>query len=61
MKRLKYLTIQFCLSTAILQPGSNDRPHNHSPRVVAFSEAIMQGGASIPFIPFWMKYWITST
>ena len=36
----------------LMQPGPNDRPHNHPPRMAAFSEAIMRGGTSIPFHPF---------
>lgn len=36
IKRLKYLTTQFHLPTAILKPGPNDRPHTPPPSMTAF-------------------------
>ena len=52
VKRLKNLAHQFYLPATILKPGHNDRPHIPPHCVVAFSEAIIQGGASFPLYPF---------
>ena len=52
VKRLKYLAHQFYLSEALPQPGPTKRPHLPLPCMMAFSEAIIQGGASLPLHPF---------
>ena len=46
------MATQFHLLTTILQLSPNDRQHNPLPRMVAFFEAIIQGGVSIPLHPF---------
>ena len=51
-KRLKYLTMQFHLPSAILKPSPNDRPYTPLPYMATFSEAIIRGSASIPLHPF---------
>ena len=52
IKRLKYPTHEFYLPSTILKPGPNDRPHIRPPRMTAFSEAIIQEGASLSLHPF---------
>ena len=61
IKRLKYVTCQFYLPSAILKLGPNDRPHIPSPRMAAFSEAIILGKASLPLHPFIIEVLTTST
>ena len=52
IKRLKYLTHRFYLPVPIIKPSPNDRLHIPPPRMAAFSEAIIQGGASHSLHPF---------
>ena len=52
VKRLKYLTHRFYLPAAILKHDPNDRPHILPPRMVAFSQAVIWGGASLLLHPF---------
>ena len=52
IKKLKIIAKQLKLSIAITWPSLNDRLHNLPPCMVAFYEAIIWGGASIPLRPF---------
>ena len=52
VKKLKYLTRQFYLPAFIIKPSPNDRQHIPHPRMAALSEAIIQGGASLPLYLF---------
>ena len=46
IKRLKFLTRQFYLPSTILKSGPNGKPYIPPPRLVAFSDAIIEGGFS---------------
>ena len=52
MKGLKLITCQFWLREEIRQPHLDEIPHLHHPGMMAFNEAIMQGGASLLLHPF---------
>ena len=52
MKKLKLIARQYRLREEIHQPSPTDRPHFPPPSFMAFSEAIMRGGGSLPLHPF---------
>ena len=52
MKKLKLIACQYRLREEIHQPSPTDRPHLPPPGFMAFSEAIMRGGGSLPLHPF---------
>ena len=61
IKRLKYLTRQFYLPSAILKLDLNDRPYTHPLCMAIFSKAIIQGGLPFLFTFSSLKCLTTST